>query len=186
MSPRRSHLRLRTRAHSRTHSHSPGTAATRPPRLGVGGREAGGWVAEGGAGRGRGARGSGRFHGEPPAGGRGRRVAGGTRVAGGGGGDGNLFGWLRGTTRGFTSSQSNFVAVVQDCRAAARGGPGVGAGCGVLGSGGTAAGPPERGARRGRRAGRAAGGSGAPPGAEGKCGRGPGGLRDAGPRVPPA
>lgn len=37
------------------------------------------------------------------------------------------FGWLRGTTRGFTSSQSNFGAAVPDGRAAARGGLGRGA-----------------------------------------------------------
>lgn len=123
MSPRRSHLRLRTRAHSRTHSHSPGAAATRPPR-GEEGR-AGGGVAGGSAGRGRAARGSGRLHGEPPAGGRGRRE--GRAWRGVAAGMETCFGWLRVTTRGFTSSQSNFGAAVQDRRAAARGGLGHGA-----------------------------------------------------------
>lgn len=137
-------------------------------------------MAGGGAGRGRAARGSGRLQGEPPAGGRGRRE--GRAWRGAAAGMETCFGWLRGTTRGFTSSQSNFGAAVQDGRAAAR--SGLGRGARAAGRRGPARGPPSV---RGRRAGRAAGGSGAPPrGAEGKCGRGPGGLGDACPRVLPA
>lgn len=50
------------------------------------------------------------------------------------------FGWLRGTTRGFTSSQSNFGAAVPDGRAAARGG--LGRGARATGCRGPPGGPP--------------------------------------------
>lgn len=142
--------------------------------------------------RGAGARGSGErppaSTGEPPgwvAAGSGRREGRAWR-GDGGGGDGNLFGWLRGTTRGFTSSQSNFGAVVQDGRAAARGGPG---GRGLRGGRGPAG--PRRGPASVER-----GEDGGPGGRKrGPAGRGgqvrawagrAGGRRDAGPRVLPA